>query len=47
MCFLEAIMKCDVDIRNDMFANIVLSGGNTLFTGFSERMYEEIKLLRL
>ena len=26
-------MKCDVDIRKDLYANIVLSGGTTMFTG--------------
>ncbi|XP_054161000.1 actin-like [Oppia nitens] len=29
----NSIMKCDVDIREDMYSYIVLSGGNTMFTG--------------
>merc|ERR1712137_245007 len=29
----NSIMKCDVDIRKDLYANIVLSGGTTMFTG--------------
>ena len=37
ICF-NSIMKCDVDIRRDMYANIVLSGGNTMFPGFADRM---------
>merc|ERR1711865_308735 len=28
----QTIMKCDVDIRKDLYANIVLSGGTTMFT---------------
>jgi actin, other eukaryote len=24
-------MKCDVDIRRDLYANVVLSGGTTMF----------------
>ena len=44
ICF-DAIMKCDVDIRRDMYANIVLSGGNTMFPGFAERMQKEITAL--
>jgi actin len=27
---LNSIMKCDVDIRKDLYANIVLSGGTTM-----------------
>ena len=38
----NSIMKCDVDIRQDMFASIVLSGGSTLFPGIADRMLGEI-----
>jgi len=39
----ESIMKCDVDIRKDLYANIVLSGGSTMYPGIQERMEKEIK----
>ena len=29
----NSIMKCDVDIRKDLYSNIVLSGGTTMFPG--------------
>lgn len=29
----SSIMKCDVDIRKDLYGNIVLSGGSTMFPG--------------
>nr|P23344.1 RecName: Full=Actin-2 [Daucus carota] len=29
----NSIMKCDVDIRKDLYGNIVLSGGSTMFPG--------------
>ena len=29
----DSIMKCDVDIRKDLYGNIVLSGGTTMFEG--------------
>ena len=29
----NSIMKCDVDIRKDLYANVVMSGGNTMFPG--------------
>jgi len=38
----ESIMKCDVDIRKDLYANIVLSGGSTMYPGIQERMEKEI-----
>ena len=38
-------MKCDVDIRKDLYNNIVMSGGTTMFEGIAERMQKEIKAL--
>jgi len=38
----QSIMKCDVDIRKDLYANVVLSGGTTMFTGIGERMTKEL-----
>ncbi|CAH8540930.1 unnamed protein product [Schistosoma turkestanicum] len=38
----SSIMKCDVDIRKDLYSNIVLSGGSTMFPGISDRMQKEI-----
>ena len=37
-----SITKCNADIRNDLYANIVLSGGSTMFPGFADRMQKEI-----
>ena len=44
-CTFQTIMKCDVDIRKDLYANIVLSGGTTMFGGIAERMTKEITAL--
>jgi actin beta/gamma 1 len=41
----QSIMKCDADIQSDLFANILLSGGNTMFAGIEERMTKEINTL--
>ena len=38
----DAIMNCKVDLRKDLFANIVLSGGNSMVKGFPERLEKEI-----
>jgi len=41
----DSIMKCDVDIRKDLYSNIVLSGGTTMFSGIAERVKKEIVAL--
>jgi len=41
----QSIMKCDVDIRKDLYANIVMSGGTTMFQGMSERLQKEVTSL--
>ena len=41
----ESIMKCDVDIRKDLYGNIVLAGGTTMLTGIDVRMTKEITSL--
>eukprot|EP01038_Epipyxis_sp_PR26KG_P005753 gene5753-7943_t len=41
----QTIMKCDVDIRRELFGNVVLTGGNTLTKNFVERFSNELKAL--
>ena len=41
----ESIVKCDMDVRKDMYSNIVLSGGNTMFPGMGAKMAKEITSL--
>jgi len=41
----QTIMKCDVDIRKDLYLNIVLSGGTTMFPGIAERLTKELTSL--
>ncbi|XP_038057477.1 actin-5-like [Patiria miniata] len=41
----QSIMKCDVDIRKDLYANMVLSGGSTMFPGIADRMQRELTTL--
>ncbi|KAK2102227.1 hypothetical protein P7K49_019894 [Saguinus oedipus] len=36
----NSIMKYDVDIRKDLYANTVLSGGTTMYPGITDRMQE-------
>jgi actin-related protein len=41
----QSIMKCDVDIRKDLYGNIVLSGENTMVDGISDSLFNEMKAL--
>jgi len=41
----QSIMKCDVDVRKDLYSNVVLSGGTTMFPGIGERMTKELTSL--
>ena len=38
----NSIMKCDLDIRKDLYANTVLTGGSTMFPGIADRMQKEL-----
>ena len=38
-------MKCDVDIRKDLYGNIVLAGGVTLLPGIDTRLEKELSAL--
>jgi len=41
----NTIMKCDVDIRKDLYANIVMSGGSTMYEGLAQRLDKEMTSL--
>jgi len=41
----NSIMKCDVDIRKDLYANTVMSGGTTMFKQIDQRLKEELDKL--
>merc|ERR1712174_19594 len=41
----DSIMKCDVDIRRDLYTNTVLSGGTTMFPGIDVRLTKEMTAL--
>ncbi|KAI9478357.1 MAG: actin family [Benjaminiella poitrasii] len=40
----NSINNCDIDLRPLLFNNVVVTGGNTLFTGFNERLNYELPL---
>jgi actin-related protein len=44
-CVFDTIMKCDADIRRDLYGSVLLAGGSTMFKGITERMTKEITAL--
>ncbi|RXW15969.1 hypothetical protein EST38_g9883 [Candolleomyces aberdarensis] len=38
----NSILKCDIDVRRELFSNVVLSGGTTMFPGITDRMHKEL-----
>jgi actin len=41
----NSIMRCDIDLRKDLYGNVVLSGGSTMFPGIADRMQKELTAL--
>ena len=41
----DMILKCNNDIKKDLYNSIILAGGYTLFNGFPERFSKEMKFL--
>jgi len=41
----DSIAKCDIDIRKDLYTNVVLSGGTTMFVGIDTRLKKELSAL--
>jgi len=39
----KSVQECDTDVRRDLYQNIILSGGTTMFEGIGERLTQEIK----
>jgi actin-related protein len=38
----QSVNLCKEDSRKDLYSNVVLSGGNTLFKGIAERLSSEL-----
>eukprot|EP00924_Labyrinthula_sp_SR-Ha-C_P015462 snap_masked-scaffold_4-processed-gene-0.25-mRNA-1 protein AED:0.01 eAED:0.01 QI:0/0/0/1/1/1/2/0/371 len=45
LLLFRSILNCDIDVRKDLFQNILLVGGNTLFSGFQKRLQNELQKL--
>jgi actin len=40
----KSIMNCERDVKKDLYSNIVLVGGNTMFKGFKERINKDLEM---
>jgi actin beta/gamma 1 len=38
----NSVQLCDIDLRKELYQNIVLSGGSTMFPGLKERLHKEL-----
>ena len=41
----NSIQKCDPDLHRDLYINMVLAGGSTMFHNYSERLTKEVSAL--
>jgi len=39
---VDAISKIDIDIRRDLYQNIIVTGGNSCFKGFVDRLQKQV-----
>jgi len=42
---VQAVECCVTEMREELYGNILLMGGSTLFTGYQERLYNELRKL--
>ena len=41
-CIVDSVKKADIDLRKELYQNILLSGGTSMFEGIQERLNKEI-----
>ncbi|MBD3228512.1 MAG: actin, cytoplasmic 2 [Candidatus Lokiarchaeota archaeon] len=39
---VNTVQKCEIDLRRELYGNIILSGGSTMYKGLKERISKEI-----
>ena len=42
---VQSIKKCDVDMRKELYNNMMLSGGSTMLPGLKDRLFKEVTAL--
>ena len=41
-CIVESVNKCDTDLKKDLYGAVIVTGGNTLFPNFKERLERDL-----
>ncbi|EFA79618.1 actin [Heterostelium album PN500] len=41
----DSIVKCDIHLRKEMYGNVILAGGSTMFPGIADRIHKELVAL--
>lgn len=41
----NSIQECDIDVRRDLFQNVIVSGGSTMYKNLAERLEQELDSL--
>ena len=41
----NTIQACDIDVRRELYENMLLSGGSTMFAGLQDRLTQDVKAL--
>lgn len=41
----QSILRCEIHIRRDLYGNVILAGGSTMFQGINNRLFKEISAL--
>lgn len=44
LCY-QSITECDLDVRKDLYENIILSGGSTMYEGLPDRIEQDVDRL--
>lgn len=44
-CLADCISRCDIDLRKALYYDVVLAGGSTMFSGFGQRLLNEVRKL--
>ena len=39
---LSSIKETDCDVRRDLYSNVILSGGSTMYNGLADRLEKEL-----
>ncbi len=41
----DSIQACSIDIRRELYSNVVITGGNSLIKGFAQKLKKEVMAL--